>query len=59
MVFVKTKHGGGYYEPPYTPEEEAELYRRMARVSAIAEARASKRTASRNRIELPKEGSAR
>jgi hypothetical protein len=28
MVFVKTKRGG-FYEPPYTEEEELELLRRM------------------------------
>ena len=29
MVFVPNGKGGGWYEPPYTWEEEMELYRRM------------------------------
>jgi hypothetical protein len=29
MVFRKSEKGGGWHEPPYTEEEEMELYRRM------------------------------
>ena len=29
MVFKKCKQGGGWHEPPYTWEEEMEMYRRM------------------------------
>jgi hypothetical protein len=29
MVRKRDKKGGFYYEPPYTPEEEAEFYRRI------------------------------
>jgi hypothetical protein len=29
MVFRRDKKGGGWHEPPYTPEEEMEFYRRM------------------------------
>jgi hypothetical protein len=28
MVFRKSDGGGGWYEPPYTKEEEREFYRR-------------------------------
>jgi hypothetical protein len=29
MVRKRTKFGGYYHEPPYTPEEDAEFYRRF------------------------------
>jgi hypothetical protein len=29
MVFVPNGRGGGWYEPPYTWEEEMDMYRRM------------------------------
>lgn len=29
MVRRRDEKGGYYHEPPYTPEEEAEFYRRM------------------------------
>jgi hypothetical protein len=30
MVFKRNKKGGGWHEPPYTEEEEMELYRQMS-----------------------------
>src|SRR5215475_7326328 len=30
MVFKRCKKGGGWHEPPYTWEEEMDLYRRMS-----------------------------
>ena len=30
MVFRRDRKGGGWHEPPYTREEEMELYRRMS-----------------------------
>jgi hypothetical protein len=30
MVFVPNGKGGGWHEPPFTWEEEQELYRRMS-----------------------------
>jgi hypothetical protein len=30
MVFRKSNGRGGWHEPPYTKEEEMELYRRMS-----------------------------
>jgi hypothetical protein len=30
MVFRRDEKGGGWHEPPYTWEEEMELYRRMS-----------------------------
>ena len=35
MVLKHDIHGAPYHEPPYTPEEEAELYRQMAGVVAF------------------------
>jgi hypothetical protein len=29
MVFVSSGRGGGWHEPPYTEEEEMEMYRLM------------------------------
>jgi hypothetical protein len=33
MVFVPHGKGGGWHEPPYTEEEEMQLYSQMSRVS--------------------------
>jgi hypothetical protein len=30
MVFKNCKQGGGWHEPPYSWEEEQEIYRRMS-----------------------------
>lgn len=35
MVRVRHANGGYYHEPPYTQEEEADLYARMANVKAF------------------------
>ncbi len=36
MVFRKCKQGGGWHEPPYTWEEEMDLYRRMSPKPGVA-----------------------
>lgn len=36
MVRRKDDMGGYYHEPPYTPEEEMEIYRRMSGIGKFS-----------------------